>query len=147
MPLTSAQLTTLRQSWIYDFFDSSSLTYGSTYNRTKRTHFFTDAQLQLFYDQVLLEEPKLLAEYIDLDGNEQAPEAKDPTSALYRLIRIKAWTLMLTHPEYVSSMKGAGISPEAAAIAMSTMEKQIEKDRLNIVNHGQRPRSVRLQRG
>jgi hypothetical protein len=145
--VVDSQMNTLRKLYIQDFYAAGPPpVYVSPYNLVQKKNFFTDETLQSFVDQVLLEEPKLLDSYVTYDGDFLPPRSFSPTVALYRLVRIKCWSFMLTNPDYLRSMHTGASSMDMVETTIKQMERQMKQDRQYATNSGNTPSSFSIER-
>lgn len=147
--LGDSQNYRLRKLFISDYYDGATTppTYRSHYNLVKHATFFSDADLQDYCDQVVLEEPRMVAAYTDECGNAQDPDAADAETALFRLIRLKAWQYQLTNKEFLSTLRsGAGTDSEVPKMIVDQMEKELRRDRIYVNKTGAAPGSFTLER-
>ena len=142
MSLSAGQLLTFRKYWVYDFADNGTETYLSSYNRLQKANLFTDADLQSMYTQVTLEYPHFLLGYGTFD-----PLAVDPTSAIYRLMRIKAFQQMLINHDFIAAMFSTGGSEETIEVVLSGMRETLKNDKEYQVASGSTPGSFTIERG
>lgn len=146
MALSASQLLTFRKYWIYDYADNGTQTYLSSYNRLKQAPFFSDDDLQGMYTQVTLEYPRFLLPYT-IEGTTFDPLAVDATSAIYRLMRIKAIQQMLINHDFIASMFSTGGTEETIGTILENMRETLKADKAYQFSSGYATGSFTIERG
>lgn len=137
----------IRKIYVQDYYESGDpIVAVSPYNRVAKAQFYDDATLQMFADQVFDEEPKLFRSYVTQDGATVPALSFDPTIALYRLIRIKAWQNMLTNRDYLAAMYSGAGGIEVIDRLVTQMTRMMKQDRSYATNTGGFPNSCELER-
>jgi hypothetical protein len=137
----------IRKIYVQDYYESgATIIAASPYNRVQKAQFYDDATLQMFADQVFDEEPKLFQAYVTQDGATVPALSYDPTIALYRLVRIKAWQNMLTNRDYLAAMYSGAGGIEVIDRLIAQMTRQMKQDRSYATNTGGFPNSCELER-
>jgi hypothetical protein len=147
MTLTSPQIATFRNFWLRDFYAAGPpVSYGSSYNLVSRSTYYTDPDVQELCDMVVLEHPKLVAPYTTTVGDTVAAQAVDPTTALFRLMRVIAFEEMLRDHEWITPMYNAGASDEVVKNVIKAMNDTISRDTRYATNNTSFPGSVDIER-
>lgn len=149
--ITDGSLYILRKQFLQDFYDgtTSPITALSPYNLVARANFFSDTALQSYCDQVCLEEADLLLPYSQPGSTNVYPaNALDPATALYKLIRIRAWQLALTNAAYLKAIFSGGTTQDVVQTTINQMQAQMRKDRIYATRATSlSPGGFELQRG